>query len=95
MPDLLALVEKAVTHNRVMLEPIDISEVSPGHSAIVGKSRAMQEIYKEIGRVAGKPTTVLIRGETGTGKELVARAIYQHSDRANKPFITVNCAAIP
>jgi len=95
MPDLLALVEKAVARNRLMLEPIDISEVSPGHSAIVGKSRAMQEIYKEIGRVAGKPTTVLIRGETGTGKELVARAIYQHSDRANKPFITVNCAAIP
>jgi nitrogen regulation protein NR(I) len=95
MPDLLTLVEKAVASHRVMLEPIDISELSPGHSAIVGKSRAMQEIYKEIGRVAGKPTTVLIRGETGTGKELVARAIYQHSDRSNKPFITVNCAAIP
>jgi nitrogen regulation protein NR(I) len=95
MPELLALVEKAVASHRVMLEPIDISELSPGHSAIIGKSRAMQEIYKEIGRVAGKPTTVLIRGETGTGKELIARAIYQHSDRANKPFITVNCAAIP
>jgi len=95
MPDLLALVEKAVASHRAMLEPIDISELSPGHSTIVGKSRAMQQIYKEIGRVAGKPTTVLIRGETGTGKELIARAIYQHSDRANKPFITVNCAAIP
>jgi nitrogen regulation protein NR(I) len=95
MPDLLDLVEKAVASSRVMLEPVDISELSPGHSAIVGKSRAMQEIYKEIGRVAGKPATVLIRGETGTGKELVARAIYQHSDRADKPFITVNCAAIP
>jgi len=95
MPELLALAEKAVASHRVMLEPIDISELSPGHSAIIGKSRAMQEIYKEIGRVAGKPTTVLIRGETGTGKELIARAIYQHSDRANKPFITVNCAAIP
>jgi len=95
IPDLLALVEKAVASYQVMLEPIDISELSPGHSAIIGKSRAMQKIYKEIGRVASTPTTVLIRGETGTGKELVARAIYQHSDRANKPFITVNCAAIP
>lgn len=55
----------------------------------------MQELYKEIGRVAAKPVAVLIRGETGTGKELIARAIYQHSDRATQPFIAVNCAAIP
>src|SRR5438876_1739052 len=55
----------------------------------------MQELYKEIGRVAAKPVTVLVRGETGTGKELVARALYQYSDRSNAPFIAVNCAAIP
>ena len=55
----------------------------------------MQAIYKEIGRVASKPVNVLIRGETGTGKELIARALYQHSDRANAPFIAINCAAIP
>jgi DNA-binding NtrC family response regulator len=55
----------------------------------------MQDIYKEIGRVASKPVTVLVRGETGTGKELIARAIYQHSDRANAPFIAINCSAIP
>jgi DNA-binding NtrC family response regulator len=55
----------------------------------------MQAIYKEIGRVAATPATVLIRGATGTGKELIARAIYQYSGRAEKPFIAVNCAAIP
>jgi DNA-binding NtrC family response regulator len=55
----------------------------------------MQEIYKEIGRAAAKPVNVLICGETGTGKELVARALYQHSDRSQGPFIAINCAAIP
>ena len=55
----------------------------------------MQEIYKAIGRVASTDATVLIRGESGTGKELVARAIYQHSLRAAKPFLIINCVAIP
>jgi transcriptional regulator with GAF, ATPase, and Fis domain len=63
--------------------------------AIIGNSRAMENIYKQVGRVAATTLPVLIRGETGTGKELIARAIYQHSDRSGKPFIAVNCAAIP
>src|SRR2546427_440967 len=62
---------------------------------IIGHGRVMQNVYKEIGRVAAKPVTVLIRGETGTGKELIARAVYQHSPRAKAPFIAINCAAIP
>ena len=55
----------------------------------------MQDVYKAIGRVAPQNVTVLIRGESGTGKELVARAIYQYSPRSEKPFLAVNCAAIP
>lgn len=93
--ELLDLLGAAVANNRLMSEPVEMGEASANRSAIVGKSRAMQAIYKEIGRVAATPATVLIRGSTGTGKELIARAIYQHSDRADKPFIAVNCAAIP
>jgi DNA-binding NtrC family response regulator len=66
-----------------------------GADAIIGVSPAMQEVYKQIGRVAEKDITVLIRGESGTGKELVARAIYRNSRRAHRPFVVVNCAAIP
>jgi two-component system response regulator AtoC len=60
---------------------------------IVGKSRAMREIFKTIGVVSQSKTTVLIEGESGTGKELVARAIHDHTDK-NKPFISINCSAI-
>jgi len=95
MPELLEVVSRAIASARLMTEPVDVGELKSDGQAIVGRSRAMQMVYKEIGRVAGTPATVLIRGETGTGKELVARAIYQHSDRAAKPFIAVNCAAIP
>jgi two-component system nitrogen regulation response regulator GlnG len=62
---------------------------------IVGSSAAMQEVFKTIGQVTASDVTVMITGESGTGKELVARSIYQHSHRAAKPFIAVNCAAIP
>jgi len=63
--------------------------------SLVGSSRIMAQLFKEIGRIAATSVTVLIRGETGTGKELVAQALYQHSDRSDKPFVAVNCAAIP
>jgi DNA-binding NtrC family response regulator len=92
---LLELVEQAVAASRLMSEPVQIGEAGLTRDAIVGSSRAMQSIYKEIGRIASKPVGVLIRGETGTGKELIARAIYQHSDRSNAPFVAINCAAIP
>jgi two-component system nitrogen regulation response regulator GlnG len=62
--------------------------------AIVGACPAMREVYKAIGRVAGQNVPVLITGETGTGKELVAMAIYHHSARSRAPFLALNCAAI-
>ena len=62
---------------------------------IVGNSQPMQDVFKIIGQVAPSDATVMITGESGTGKELVARCICQHSQRSGKPFLAVNCAAIP
>ncbi len=95
MPEMLELVRRAADSNRLMSEPVGLGEPASARDALVGNSPAMRAIYKEIGRVASKPVNVLIRGETGTGKELIARAIYQYSNRANAPFIAINCAAIP
>jgi len=63
-------------------------------AGMVGRSTSMQEVFEEIRKVAGSETTVLVTGETGTGKELVARAIHQHSNRTGAPFVPVNCAAL-
>jgi transcriptional regulator with PAS, ATPase and Fis domain len=78
-----------------MSEPVTLGEPGAARDAIVGQSGPMQSIYKEIGRIANKPVNVLIRGETGTGKEVIARAIYQNSDRGKQSFVAINCAAIP
>src|SRR5438046_8992412 len=81
---------------QVMREPVTLPNAPvESRTALVGTGRAMQEVCKEIGRVAAKPVTVLIRGETGTGKELIARSVFPHSPRAKAPFIAINCAAIP
>jgi DNA-binding NtrC family response regulator len=93
--ELLDMVATAVASSRLMSEQVELGEGRPEGHALIGNGRAMQAIYKEIGRVAATSATVLIQGGTGTGKELIARAIYQHSQRADKPFIAVNCAAIP
>ena len=62
---------------------------------VIGRSNAMQAVFKLIGQVAHTDATVLITGESGTGKELVARAIYHNSRRYQQPFVAINCAAIP
>lgn len=72
------------------------SQGAPGEPGIlIGKSTAMQEVYKLIARAASTHSPVLLEGETGTGKELVAKAIHQFSSRKNGPFVTINCGAIP
>ncbi len=97
MPEMLDLINKALETGRIARSPVrfDIGPDSLSDSVFLGKSRVMQEVYKAIGKVASTDATVLIRGESGTGKELVARAVFQHSNRSKSPFTVVNCVAIP
>jgi Nif-specific regulatory protein len=76
------------SENRRLLADVNIE-----HS-MVGESAAMQRVYHFISKVAPTDSTVLIAGESGTGKELAARAIHRNSNRAEKPFVAVNCAAL-
>ena len=95
--ELLQSVERGLESVHLMKKHVAIDPVAVpvAGDAIIGQSAGMQELYKSIGRVAATGASVLIRGETGTGKELVARAIYQHSTRRHLPLLTVNCVAIP
>jgi DNA-binding NtrC family response regulator len=91
-------VAKGLEAHRLMKRAVAIpalSEFKEDSDQLIGKSKVMQEVYKLIGQVAKSDVTVLIRGESGAGKELVARAIYQHSRRKDHPFLAINCAAIP
>lgn len=92
------VVERAIDASRAIRIPALLPDDSSGGDdadRIVGTSPAMHEVYKAIGRVASHDSTVLILGESGTGKELAARAIYHHSRRKDRPFLAINCAAIP
>ena len=78
-------------NNKYIEDAPDIFE----EEEIIGRSQSMIEVMKKVGRVASSSADVLIYGETGTGKDLIARAIHQYSNRCNGPFIPVNCSAIP
>jgi two-component system, NtrC family, nitrogen regulation response regulator GlnG len=92
---LYQVLERAFTAARFMHAPALLPAEELSGDQIIGSSRAMQEMCKLIGRLAPQEVNVLIAGESGSGKELVARALYQHSRRADKPFLAINCAAIP
>lgn len=95
--ELLVRVRDAIKTKELMDEVVtfDASDDYARGERIIGKSPAMLDIYKQIGRAAPTDATILIKGENGTGKELVARAIYHYSNRSSKPFLAINCAAIP
>jgi formate hydrogenlyase transcriptional activator len=78
--------------NLYLREEIELREM---HEEIVGRSTAMKQVLGKIEKVAGMDTTVLIEGETGVGKELVARAVHRLSDRKDRPMFTLNCASLP
>ena len=86
------LTRRAIEHRRRQKIESPASEQTP---EIIGSAASMQEVFRAIGRLSGSHLSVLINGESGTGKELVARALHNHSPRADKPFIAINIAAIP
>ena len=90
---LINLVEKILETKKAESSSVQHSSWH-GKKEIIGKSKVMEEIYKLIGVASQNKTTVLIQGETGTGKELIARAIHYYSPQMEKPFIAVNCSAL-
>jgi two-component system nitrogen regulation response regulator GlnG len=98
VPKLKDLVARALDASRAMKEVVSYQPLLESEDydvGIVGRTEAMQNVFKLIGQLAGSDATALITGESGTGKELIARAIYHHSQRSTKPFLAINCAAIP
>jgi two-component system nitrogen regulation response regulator GlnG len=88
------LLDRAFEAARLMRVPA-VLPAEEGADRIVGRSPVVQEMCKAVGRIAPQDVNVLITGESGTGKELVARALYHHSRRADRPFLPINCAAVP
>ncbi len=91
-------IDKAIELDRRATEENEEEEQTPSEetaSEIIGKAPAMQEVFRAIGRLSQSKATVLLTGESGAGKEVVARALHKHSPRANAPFVAINMAAIP
>jgi two-component system response regulator AtoC len=91
----IAKAVKQSAANRAQPQTAGMGDEAVGRFGLVGKSQEMQHIFQIIETVANTPSTVLITGESGTGKELVAKALHENSSRQGKPFIKINCAAIP
>src|ERR1700722_7269511 len=95
---LTVVVEKALEVRKLRDENRELREAlgqKYQFENIIGRSAAMQEIFATVVRVAGTRATVLLAGESGVGKDMIARAIHQHSPRKNRPFVKINCTAIP
>lgn len=90
-------IRNALERSRLVLRNAQLEREaeSPGYGQIIGRSSVMRELFRQMDRLASSDISVLINGESGTGKELVARALHDHSGRRRKPFIALNCAAIP
>ncbi|MFN3201898.1 MAG: sigma-54-dependent transcriptional regulator [Bradymonadia bacterium] len=96
--EILKVVSKAVNSERLNKDATGAAGSGAdrdGRFGIIGRSESMIRIFDIVEKVAATPSTVLIQGESGTGKELIAKALHMYSDRKDKPFIKVNCAAIP
>lgn len=101
LSDALAMVHRALQQDSEALSSAAaqanqvVEPSKPSMAGMIGHAPAMQDVFRAIGRLSHTSVTVLITGQSGTGKELVARALHQHSPRADKPFIALNMAAIP
>lgn len=91
----ISLVERAITHANEQNSSNTVAEPVIATPEIIGEAPAMQEVFRAIGRLSRSSISVLINGQSGTGKELVASALHKHSPRKDKPFIAINMAAIP
>ena len=92
--DIVATVRRAANQTHLRQDPIEL-DVEPSANGIVGRAPAMQEVFRAIGRLTQSTATVMITGESGSGKELVAQALHDHSPRATGPLVALNMAAIP
>ena len=88
----IEVIRQAMTESKEKKRPTEKTEVFP---EIIGQAQSMQEVFRSIGRLSQSSATVLLNGESGSGKELVAKAIHKNSQRKDKPFIAINTAAIP
>ncbi|HEY2396583.1 MAG TPA: nitrogen regulation protein NR(I) [Rudaea sp.] len=98
MPKPFDLDQAVAAVERALMEahpPPPAAAAPPGETELIGQSAAMREVFRNVGRIAATDLNVLITGATGTGKELVARALHRHSTRSPRPFVALNTAAIP